>query len=109
MRLKEVVNIEETCVSAASSEPASVALGHLGAAVKHLLGEPDPTGRNLQLALLCLEAASDLADAGVEPAPIPQLRADAALRQAASILARDERAELRADGHELLVALARGT
>ena len=88
-------------MSAAPSEPASLALGHLGAAA-------NPTGGNLRLAILCLEAASDLADAGVEPAPVPPLAVEAALRQAASILSRDERAELQAAGRELLLRLAQG-
>ncbi|MCC6496318.1 MAG: hypothetical protein IT193_08665 [Propionibacteriaceae bacterium] len=93
-------------MGAAAIEPASRALGHLGDAANQLLSDHDQAAT--ALALACLEAASDLADTGLAPAPVPSLPAHIAIRRAASLLQLDPRAELQLIGNALLNALTRG-
>lgn len=90
----------------ASIEPANRALGHLGDAANRLLSRHDTTGT--ALALVCLEAASDLTDAGVEPAAVATLPADVAMQRAAGLLQLDHRAEFQIIGATLLHALVQG-
>lgn len=93
-------------MGAAPIVPASRALGHLGDAAIRLLARHDPAAT--ALALACLEGASDLTDAGVEPAAAPPLPAEVSIRRAADLLRLDMRAEFQAVANRLLDALVRG-